>query len=158
MTCIRNDFLNKLTTQLCRENQTNVIEDLNVSGMLKNRYLARAIADLGWGEFRRQMTYKSSIYDSHLIVADRWFPSSKLCPMCGKINEALTLADRIFRCECGFEMDRDLKSAIILEIIGLAEPEVTPEDMLALVLARFKDLVGTKLTWENQELSMFKHI
>jgi putative transposase len=156
--CIRNDFLNKLTTQLCRENQTNVIEDLNVMGMLKNRCLARAIADLGWGEFRRQMTYKSPIYDSELVVADRWFPSSKLCPICGKIKEDLTLADRVFKCECGFEMDRDLKSSIVLEILGSAGPEVTPEDMLALVLTRFKDLVGTKLTWVNQELGMFKHI
>jgi putative transposase len=76
---IRMDFMHKVTTRLCRENQAVVIEDLNVSGMMRNHRLARAIADVGFGMFRRFMTYKAPIYRCELIVADRWFASSKGC-------------------------------------------------------------------------------
>ena len=77
------DFTHKLTTQLCRENQAVVIEDLNVKGMLANEKLARAISDVGFGLFRVQMGYKAQRYGTRLVVADRWYPSSRLCSVCG---------------------------------------------------------------------------
>jgi putative transposase len=89
-----------------------VVEDLNVSGMLQNRRLARAVADVGMYEFRRQLGYKSSWAGSELLLADRWYPSSKLCSMCSAIRDDLTLSDRIYHCAaCGVTMDRDLNAA-----------------------------------------------
>jgi putative transposase len=80
---LRADFTHKLTTRLCRENQALVIEDLNVKGMLANEKLARAISDVGFGVFRSQLEYKAKRYGTHLIIADRWYPSSQLCSICG---------------------------------------------------------------------------
>uniref|UniRef100_UPI0004DF370D RNA-guided endonuclease InsQ/TnpB family protein n=1 Tax=Chloroflexus sp. MS-G TaxID=1521187 RepID=UPI0004DF370D len=91
---LRADFTHKLTTRLCRENQAVVIEDVNVKGMLANERLARAISDVGFGVFRSQVEYKAKRYGTHLIIADRWYPSSRLCFKCGWKNEALTLSDR----------------------------------------------------------------
>jgi putative transposase len=113
---IRADFTHKLTTRLCRENQTVVIEDLNVKGMLKHEKLARAISDVGMGEFRRQMIYKAQRFDTILILADRWFPSTKLCSFCGEKNGSLTLKDREWTCpSCGTHHDRDINAAINLK-------------------------------------------
>lgn len=112
---VRKDFLHKLTTHLCRENQTVVIEDLNVSGMLQNERLARAISDVGLREFRRQLEYKQLIFDTELIVADRWFPSSKRCSRCGHVKSELPLSERTFTCDaCGLCLDRDQNAAINL--------------------------------------------
>jgi putative transposase len=91
-----------------------VIEDLNVSGMLKNQKLAQSIADVGFGEFRRQLTYKTTWNGVSLLVADRFFPSSKLCSVCGAINDNLTLQDREWSCSCGAHHDRDRNAAINL--------------------------------------------
>lgn len=113
---IRLDFIHKLTTDLCRENQAVVIEDLNVNGMISNRRLSRAISDVGWGETRRQLEYKKDIYGTQLVVADRWLPSTKTCSRCGVIGPSLPLSERTFRCaSCGLEIDRDLNAAINLE-------------------------------------------
>jgi putative transposase len=112
---IRNDTLHKVTTHLAKTKSVVVIEDLNVSGMLKNRCLARAISDVGFGEFRRQMEYKGSWYGCKVIVADRFFPSSKMCCKCGEVKIDLSLSERIFVCECGNVIDRDLNAAINLE-------------------------------------------
>lgn len=113
---VRADFLHKLTTRLCRENQAVAIEDLNVSGMLTNEKLARAISDVGFYEFRRQITYKAARYGMRLVVADRWFPSSRLCSACGWKNVALTLNDRTWNCcGCGSTHDRDLNAALNLK-------------------------------------------
>jgi putative transposase len=109
---LRADFTHKLTTRLCRENQAFVIEDVNVKGMLANERLARAIADVGFGVFRSQLEYKAKRYGTHLIIADRWYPSSRLCSICGWKNEALTLSDREWVCaQCGERHDRDLNAA-----------------------------------------------
>ncbi|WP_035420123.1 RNA-guided endonuclease InsQ/TnpB family protein [Chloroflexus sp. MS-G] len=109
---LRADVTHKLTTRLCRENQAFVIEDGNVKGMLANEKLARAIADVGFGVFRSQLEYKAKRYGTHLIIADRWYPSSRLCFKCGWKNEALTLRDREWVCaECGAHHDRDLNAA-----------------------------------------------
>lgn len=120
---IRNDCLHRLTTKLCRENQAVVIEDLNVAGMVHNRHLARAIADVGMGEFRRQLTYKADLYGVALLVADRWYPSSKTCSACGAVTPHLALSERTFVCaECGAVMDRDLNAARNLEGLGTPKP------------------------------------
>jgi len=122
--CQRHDFLHKVTTQLCRENQTVVVEDLHVKGMMANRHLARSISDMGWGEFRRQLTYKSEIYGTDLVVADRFYPSSKTCSDCGHVKAKLPLAERTFTCsECGLEIDRDLNAAQNLSTLGYRESD-----------------------------------
>ena len=108
---IRADALHKLTTSL-RRYRTIVIEDLNVEGMLANRHLSRAIADLGLFEFRRQLGYKAAMAGASVIVADRWFASSKLCSSCSVKNESLTLAERGWTCaSCGASHDRDVNAA-----------------------------------------------
>ncbi len=112
---IRQDTLHKITTYLAKNHSKIVIEDLNVSGMLKNGKLAKAIADMGFYEFRRQLEYKCQLYGSELIIADRWFPSSRTCSSCGNHNSELTLSDRIFNCNsCGISLDRDHNAAINL--------------------------------------------
>ena len=89
-----------------------MIEDVNVSGMLANRHLSRAIADVGFFAFRRQLEYKTAMAGSTVIVADRWFASSKLCSECGAKNDNLTLAQRIWTCaSCGTSHDRDCNAA-----------------------------------------------
>jgi len=111
---IRKDTLHKITTYLAKNHSKIGIEDLNVSGMLANHKLAKAIADMGFYEFRRQLEYKCKLYGSELIIIDRWFPSSKTCSGCGVIKEKLFLSERIFNCECGLNIDRDLNAAINL--------------------------------------------
>lgn len=119
---IRNDWIHKLTHRLCHENQVAVIESLNVAGMVKNRRLARSISDMGFGEFGRQMAYKSPIYGTELLVADRWFPSSKTCSDCGSVKDSLTLSDREYECEsCGLVIDRDHNAALNLRALGFRE-------------------------------------
>ena len=108
---IRADVLHKLTTKLTRY-RTVVIEDLNVAGMLANRHLSRAIADVGLFECRRQLDYKAAMAGSTVVVADRWFPSSKQCSACGVKNENLTLSERFWTClSCGTSHDRDINAA-----------------------------------------------
>jgi putative transposase len=112
---IRSDTLHKLTTILAKNHGVIVIEDLNVSGMMANHKLAASIADMGFFEFRRQLTYKCQLYGSKLVVVDRWFPSSKTCSNCGIKKETLSLGERVFECShCGFKIDRDLNAAINL--------------------------------------------
>jgi putative transposase len=112
----RQDSLHKLSTKLIDEFGTIVIEDLAVSNMLANRRLARSIADVGFYEFRRQLSYKADWHANQLIIANRWFPSSKQCSGCHQKNVALTLSDRVFVCsDCGLTLDRDLNAAINLE-------------------------------------------
>jgi IS605 OrfB family transposase len=109
---LRRDGLHKLTTKLTTTCATIVVEDLNVAGMVRNRRLARRIADAGLGELRRQLAYKTTWHGSAMVVADRWYPSSKTCSGCGWVKAKLTLAERVFRCEgCGLVLDRDLNAA-----------------------------------------------
>jgi putative transposase len=119
---IRRDFQHKLTTKLCRENQTVVIEDLNVAGMMKNHRLARSLSDIGMGEIRRQLTYKAKRYRTRLVVANRFFPSSQLCSACGHQNpEVKDLRVREWTCpSCGVVHDRDVNAARNLANLLLA--------------------------------------
>ena len=103
--------MHRLTTRLCRENQAVAVEDLSVRGMMRNGRLAGHIADMGWCEFRRQLGYKCLIYGTKLVIADRFFPSSKTCSRCGAVRAELSLGERTYRCECGFALDRDLNAA-----------------------------------------------
>jgi putative transposase len=121
---IRSDHLHKLTTTLAKTHGRIVVEDLNVKVMIKNRTLARALFDAGFGEFRRQLAYKCQWYGSELVVADRWFPSSKTCSRCGTVKPELGLKERTYHCEsCGLLLDRDLNAAI--NLAGWANPAVT---------------------------------
>jgi len=121
---IRQDNLHKTTSMLARNKQTICLEDLNVSGMLKNHHLARAISDVGLYEFRRQMEYKTGWYGSTLVYADRWFPSSKTCSKCGHIRDDLKLSERTFHCpSCGNSIDRDFNASLNLEMVAVSSTE-----------------------------------
>ena len=98
-----------------------VIEDLNVSGMVRNRHMARVISDCGWGEFRRQLAYKCERYGRRLVIIDRWYPSSKTCSACGHLLADLSLSTRQWRCpSCGARHDRDINAAKNILAAGLA--------------------------------------
>jgi putative transposase len=113
---IRADALHKLTTNLTRRFHTIGIEDLNVRGMTKNRRMARSILDMGWFEFRRQLVYKAAQRGGEVVVADRFFASSKMCSACGDKLETLPLSVRAWICpECGADHDRDVNAATNLE-------------------------------------------
>jgi putative transposase len=117
----RADFLHRTSARLVRDHDVIVIEDLNVSGMVRNRPLAKAISDCGWGEFRRQLQYKAARAGRHLIVIDRWYPSSKTCSACGHLLAELSLATRAWQCpSCGTRHDRDVNAAKNILAAGLA--------------------------------------
>ncbi|MEQ4305893.1 IS607 family element RNA-guided endonuclease TnpB [Plantactinospora sp. B6F1] len=118
---LRRDGLHKLTTRLAREHATVVVEDLNVAGMLRNRRLARHITDAGFGEIRRQLAYKTEWSGGQLIVADRWYPSSKTCSGCGAVKTKLALSEREYACEaCGLVIDRDRNASLNLAALAAA--------------------------------------
>jgi len=117
----RRDFLHRASIRLVRENDLIVVEDLAVMNMLKNRKLARAISDCGWGEFRRQLEYKCKRYGRRLVVIDRWYPSSKTCSACGHLLAALSLGTRTWQCpSCGTRHDRDINAATNILAAGQA--------------------------------------
>jgi len=115
----RLDYQHKMTTEIARTYQIIGIEDLNVGGMLKNHRLALSIADAGLGEIRRQLSYKAEWYGGMVMLAGRFFPSSRLCSGCGCINSKLTLSDRVWTCDCGAVHDRDLNAAQNIETEAL---------------------------------------
>ncbi|WP_327097810.1 transposase [Nocardia vinacea] len=115
----RRDYLHKLSTRLVRENQTIVIEDLNVAGMLGNHSLARAISDASWSQLRSMLEYKAAWYRREVIAVDRWFPSSKTCSACGSVNDAMALDVREWVCRCGVTHDRDINAARNILAAGL---------------------------------------
>ena len=116
----RQDFLNKLTIQLIRENQVVITESLAVKNMIKNHKLSKAIADCGWGELIRQLDYKSSWYGRIFVQIDRYFPSSKRCHACGHVLEKLPLEIREWDCVCGSHNLRDYNAALNLLAVGRA--------------------------------------
>ena len=119
LTNIRHDHLHKTTSEIVnRKPRFICIEDLNVSGMMKNRHLSKAVQNQGFFEFRKQLEHKCSDKGIQLIVADRFYPSSKLCSCCGNIKKDLKLSDRVYRCECGNMIDRDFQASINLKAYG----------------------------------------
>ncbi|WJK43125.1 IS607 family element RNA-guided endonuclease TnpB [Solwaraspora sp. WMMA2056] len=118
---LRRDGLHKLTTRLATTSGTVVVEDLNLTGMLRNRRLARHVADAGFAEIRRQLAYKTGWNGGRLVVADRWYPSSKTCSGCGTVKTKLALPEREYRCEaCGLVIDRDHNAAVNLAALAAA--------------------------------------
>jgi len=114
----RRDFLHKLTTDIVAKNDVICIEDLNVKGMMTNRKLSKAIADVGIFELRRQLEYKAKWYGREVVVIDPWFPSTKTCSSCG-VKRHMKLSQRVFECGCGFTMCRDKNAARNVLAAGL---------------------------------------
>ena len=116
---IRQNYLHQTTSEIIKREPSFIcIEDLNVKGMMKNRHLSKAVQQQGFGEFRRQIEYKATWNNIPVIIADRFFPSSKLCSCCGNIKKDLKLSDRIYKCECGNVIDRDYQAALNLKRYG----------------------------------------
>ena len=119
LTNIRQNYLHQTTSEIVKREPSFIcIEDLNVKGMMKNRHLSKAIQQQCFGEFRRQIEYKSAWNNISVIIADRFFPSSKLCSCCGAIKKDLKLSDRVYKCECGNVIDRDYQAALNLKKYG----------------------------------------
>jgi putative transposase len=116
----RRHFSHQISNTLVKTHDRLVIEDLNVSGMLASHRLARAISDAGWAEFARLLQYQQAWRGGEVVVADRWYPSSRLCPACGATRVDLTLADRMLTCDCGHSADRDCNAAVNLARWGQA--------------------------------------
>ncbi len=115
LTNIRHNYLNQVTSEIVnRKPKFIVLEDLNVRGMMKNRHLAKAVQEQCFYEFYRQIQYKSLWNNINFITADRFFPSSKLCSVCGNIKKDLKLSDRTYICECGNKIDRDYQASVNL--------------------------------------------
>lgn len=121
LTNIRNNYLHQTTTSIVKTKPYRVvIEDLSVSNMMKNKHLSDAIRKQGFYEFRRQLEYKCKFRGIKLVVADRFYPSSKICSQCGEIKKDLKLSDRVYKCDCGLVIDRDLNASINLSKYKLA--------------------------------------
>lgn len=119
LTNIRQNYLHQTTSEIVKREPSFIcIEDLNVKGMMKNRHLSKAIQQQCFGEFRRQIEYKSAWNNISVIIADRFFPSSKLCSCCGAIKKDLKLSDRVYKCECGNIIDRDYQATLNLKKYG----------------------------------------
>lgn len=137
----RKDFLHKQTNQIVQKYDVIAVEDLNVSGMMKNRRLSKAVADVGIFELNRQLEYKAAWYGKTVVKIDRWFPSSKTCSACGQIHK-MPLDKRVMKCDCGLVMDRDENAAINIKAAG------------SVVLARggSNQLIGVSKDSQNKEL------
>jgi putative transposase len=115
ISCIRKNAIHFVTSKIVKKYDKIVVEDLCVKNMIKNHCLAQSILDVSWGEFRRQLEYKALWYGKNIIIADRFFASSKICSNCGFKKKTLKLSERIFCCEkCDYNIDRDLNAAINL--------------------------------------------
>ncbi|WP_353570828.1 RNA-guided endonuclease TnpB family protein [Candidatus Albibeggiatoa sp. nov. BB20] len=115
----RQAVLHELSDYLTGHFDRIVIEDLNVKGMVKNHKLARSIIDAGFGYLRTQIQYKAKLRNCKLVIADRFFPSSKTCSNCGQVKTELCLSDRTYHCDCGLNIDRDLNAALNLNAYGV---------------------------------------
>lgn len=113
---IRTNYLHQTTTEIVKTKPFQIVlEDLNVSGMLKNRHLSKSVSDSKLYEFRRQIEYKVELYGIEVVIADRFYPSSKICHVCGHVKKDLKLSDRLYRCDCcGNVIDRDVNASINL--------------------------------------------
>jgi putative transposase len=153
ITCIRNDALHKLTTKLTKRYLNIVIEDLDISEMVKNKKLSRSILDGGWHEFRRQLCYKAELRKNKIFIADKRFASSKRCSSCGNYKEKLSLSERTYKCtDCQVEIDRDLNAAICLKQLintaSFAGIDACGQDGTVIMLK-----TSLQPAWQKQELS-----
>ena len=116
LTNIRTDYINKIVSSIIKQKPSYItIEDLNVKGMMKNKHLSKAIASQKFFEFKTKLISKCKQNNIELRIVDRFYPSSKTCSNCGKIKKDLKLSDRIYKCDCGFTIDRDLNASINLK-------------------------------------------
>ena len=116
LTNIRTDYINKIVSSIIKQKPSYItIEDLNVKGMMKNKHLSKAIASQKFFEFKTKLTVKCKENHIELRIVDRFYPSSKTCSSCGKVKKDLKLSDRIYKCDCGFTIDRDLNASINLK-------------------------------------------
>ena len=113
---IRTNYIHQVTTEIVKNKPSRVVlEDLNIKGLMKNKHLSKSVSDSKWFEFRRQIEYKAELYGIEVVIADRFYPSSKTCSCCGNVKKDLKLSDRTYRCvECGLEVDRDINASINL--------------------------------------------
>lgn len=119
LTNIRQNHLHQTTSEIVKRKPSFIcMEDLNVKGMMKNKHLSKAVQQQSFYEFRKQIEYKSEWNNISVIIANRFFPSSKLCSCCGNIKKDLKLSDRIYKCECGNVIDRDFQASLNLKIYG----------------------------------------
>ena len=119
LTNIRQNYLHQTTSEIIKRKPSFIcMEDLNVSGMMKNKHLSKAVQQQCFYKFRKQIEYKSNWNNISVIIADRFFPSSKLCSCCGNIKKDLKLSDRIYKCECGNIIDRDFQASLNLKQYG----------------------------------------
>jgi len=114
----RESLLHKISDYLTANFSTVTVEDLDIAGMASSKKTGVSISNLGLNKLRKQIEYKAALRDCNLVVASRWFPSSKLCSKCGAVKKDLSLADRTYSCECGLRIDRDLNAAINLDKYG----------------------------------------
>jgi putative transposase len=134
----RRDSLHNVTTRLAKTKPVIVLEDLNVAGLVRNRHVARHVQDQGWAEFQAQLAYKTSWYGSTLLLAPRFYPSSRICSGCGAVRAKLRLSERVYSCKrCGFRIDRDLNASRNLARLPELSPQVlrrleTPVERAAL--------------------------
>mgnify|MGYP000432090757 CR=1 FL=1 len=151
--CKRNDHLHKITTHLTENYRYIVIEDLDISEMLKNKRLSRSIADGGWYEFRRQLAYKASLRGNRIFIADQWYASSKKCSGCEYVKKELSLSERIYVCDyCKLSIDRDLNAALnlkkLIDTVSSTEINACGQDGSVVMLKS-----SQQPAWKNQELS-----
>ncbi len=113
---IRTNYIHQVTTEMVKNKPSRIVlEDLNIRGLVRNKHLSKSVSDSKWFEFRRQIEYKSELYGIEVVIADRFYPSSKTCHNCGHIKKDLKLSDRTYRCvKCGLEVDRDINASINL--------------------------------------------
>jgi putative transposase len=134
----RRDALHKVTTKLSKTKKVIVVEDLHTAGLIRNRHVARRLSDQGWAEFQSQLAYKTTWYGSKLLLAPRFYPSSRICSNCGAVRAKLCLSERMFSCKsCGIRIDRDQNAARNLARLTELSPQVlrrleTPVEMAAL--------------------------
>jgi putative transposase len=153
VSCTRNDILHKLTSELIANYQNIVIEDLDVSHLMKQKRLSRSIMDCGWYELRRQLTYKANLKGNRIFVADKYYASSKRCSACGHVKEKLLLSERTYKCsQCYLEIDRDLNAFICLEqllnTVSSTEINACGQDGSVIMLK-----TCAQPAWQKQELS-----
>ncbi|MGL4954220.1 MAG: RNA-guided endonuclease TnpB family protein [Cetobacterium sp.] len=114
----RKDFLHKLSRELVTKYNAIILEDLNMKGMSQALNFGKSVADNAWGLFTVMLQYKAMFLGKQVIKIDKWFPSSKTCSSCGNIKDSLSLGDRVYKCECGHSMDRDLNASINIREVG----------------------------------------
>lgn len=140
----RLDYLHKVSTSITKKYDTICLEDLNIAGMVKNHNLSQSIIDTAWNTFETILKYKCDFKGNNFIYVSRFYPSSKTCSNCG-ILKNMTLSERMYNCECGLSIDRDLNAAINIRNSGMGNP-VVPVELPAIVGTMKQEFINTKVS------------